>query len=105
MPIPLPIGEPSGMTAAQPTSSRRRAMVSGSSRTVSEARERSVGSIAISASLDRGEDLDAVALAQRAALPLPAGNDLGVDRHRHAPRLAGDPQLLHHAGDRDAVVQ
>src|SRR5438067_660134 len=76
IPIPLPIGEPSGITAAHPRSSSLRAstgssVVYGSTTNPSSA-------------LHRQDDLDSGAITELGGAPRPAGDDLAVDGDREA---------------------
>src|ERR1700704_6053749 len=51
-----------------------------------------------SAALDRGQDLDPIAFDERPGVPLRAGDDLGVDRHRDTAARALHVEALEDGG-------
>src|SRR5438552_1262583 len=102
MPMPLPIGDPSGITAAQPASSRRRP--------VPRMRPEPTSRPAIlrgpaSATLHRLEDLHALSLAQLELVPLAARDHLAVDRHGHAAAFGLGAAGGHHVEHARVLAQ
>src|SRR3954451_23171216 len=58
-----------------------------------------------SASLNGGEDLDPGTVVDLGALPLGAGDDLGVDGHGDAPAAGGEVEGVEQGGDGGAGLQ
>src|SRR4051812_21091495 len=95
------------IAAARPSNDRNPPVPSSSrDRSVRPPMERtSVSVAAISASLDRAQDLHPRPFVQQRLTPLAAGNHLGVDRHRHAAPGRRQVERRDRRGDRGAVLQ
>src|SRR5919204_577267 len=125
MPMPLPIGEPRGMTAAQPASSSRRARIGSSfvygstvnpsATSVSAAASSSAGAGRKSrpaiwkpfplSTLHRLKYLHSLSVAELGAAPFAARHHLAVHRNRHAAALGRRAAGLHGVVHGGAGVQ
>src|SRR2546423_672466 len=90
--MPLPIGEPSGITAAQPASSSRRAST-GSSLVYGSTVKPSATSVSAASISSAGSGRRVRPPAR--ARPVGARHDLAVDRHGHALAGLGSAHLAH----------